>query len=100
VTDQPADIVPLPRRRTYLDACREQGVHQESEETRAEIFENKSIMTDRQLEISRRQGNGCAGGISSLRVGVRLDSVPHSHHFKLSFHDSTGRSPPVCRLHF
>lgn len=48
-------VVPLPTRRTYLDACREQGVFQEREELRAELFETRSEIAAKREEMRRER---------------------------------------------
>jgi hypothetical protein len=64
-----SNVAPLPLKRTYLDACREQGVFQEREEMRAELFETRVEIEAKRTEIRRDTGrlNGGPPELSLIR---------------------------------
>lgn len=62
----PDNVHALPRRRTHLDACREQGVHNEREEFRAEIVEARAKQTA--IRTETRKLTGRLDGKPSLSI--------------------------------
>ncbi|MCO6050631.1 hypothetical protein NGM99_12640 [Mesorhizobium sp. RP14(2022)] len=52
----PSNVTDLPLRRTYLDACRDQGVFQKDEETRAELFETRGEIAAKRTEMHIESG--------------------------------------------
>ena len=79
-------VTPLRRRRTYLDACREQGIYQETEEARAGLAEIEA----RRARMRRKETASLAAFHAGALVPYTDGAPGRLHEFLNAFEAVTG----------